>query len=293
MALRGIRERAKRPVDVGGVDLEVVGLVVAMCGAGAVAGLTAGLFGNGGGFVVVPALLAVLPLFSDAGDELIYVAIGTSLASIVVSSARSVQAHRARGAVDFQLLRDWSLWLLVGVGAGLFIASHTNGRSLFLVFACGVLAYSVYFLFPEVFSRIDHPFHLPTGTARAGLASFLGGFSALLGIGGGTITVITMVMCKRPVHQAVATAAGVGFIIGLPGALGFLVLGLGVRGLPTGSLGYINLPALLAICTLSVFTAPLGAKLAHNLNETHLKRLFGVYLVVVSMAMFYKATHVT
>ncbi len=276
-----------------GIDLQVVLLVAAMCLAGAVAGLTAGLFGNGGGFVVVPALLAVLPLFSDAGEELIYVAIGTSLASIVVSSARSVQAHRSHGAVDFQILRDWAIWLVIGVTVGLYIASITNGRSLFMVFAAGVLVYSFYFLFPELFARIKHPFTLPRGTARAGLASFLGGFSALLGIGGGTITVITMVLCQRPVHQAVATAAGVGFIIGLPGAIGFLLLGLGHDNLPMGSLGYINLPALAAICTLSVFTAPIGARLAHNLNEVHLKRLFGVYLVIVSITMFYKATHVT
>ena len=276
-----------------GIDLELVALVVAMCLAGAAAGLTAGLFGNSGGFVVVPALLAVLPLFSDADAELIYVAIGTSLASIVVSSARSVQAHSRRGAVDFQLLRDWSIWLVIGVAVGLYIASITDGRRLFMVFAVGVLFYSFYFLFPELFTRIRHPFTLPRGTARAGLASFLGGFSALLGIGGGTITVITMVLCKRPVHQAVATAAGVGFIIGLPGAVGFLVLGLDVPNLPAGSLGYINIPALLAISTLSVFTAPLGARLAHNLNELHLKRLFGLYLVAVSVAMFYKATHVT
>jgi uncharacterized membrane protein YfcA len=274
------------------VDPEIAGLVIVMCFAGAVAGLTAGLFGNGGGFVVVPALLAVLPLFSSAGAELVYVAVGTSLASIVVSSARSVQAHRAMGAVDFGVLRDWALWLVIGVSIGLYIASVTDGRNLLRMFAVGVFAYSFYFLFPNTFAKISHPFSMPTGTVRAGLASFLGGFSALLGIGGGTITVITMVLCKRPVHQAVATAAGVGFIIALPGTIGFLMLGLGVPGLPPGSVGYINLPALAAICTLSVFTAPIGARLAHRLNEFHLKRLFGLYLIVVAAAMFYKSAQV-
>ncbi len=274
------------------IYLELVSLVMVMCLTGALAGLTAGLFGNGGGFVVVPALLAVLPFFSQAGEELIYVAIGTSLASIVVSSARSVQAHSRRGAVDFQVLRDWALWLVIGVAAGLYVASVTDGRSLFVVFAGGVLAYSFYFLFPDFFARLAHPQNLPSGAARAGLASFLGGFSALLGIGGGTITVITMVMCRRTVHQAVATAAGVGFIIALPGSIGFLILGLGVPNLPMGSVGYINLPALAAICTLSVFTAPLGARWAHRLNDAILKRMFGVYLIIVAGAMFYKAAGV-
>jgi uncharacterized membrane protein YfcA len=268
---------------------EVLGLIIAMCAAGAIAGITAGLFGIGGGFVVVPALLAVFPLFSDAGSQLIYVAIGTSLASIIVSSARSVQAHNARGAVDFDVLREWAVWLVLGVCAGLLVAAVTDGRKLFLVFAVGVLAYSLYFLFPGFFQRTVPTLSMPKGIARAGLASTLGGFSALLGIGGGTVTVITMVMCNRPVHQAVATAAGVGFIIALPGTIGFLILGMGVEGLPFGSLGYINLPALLAISAVSIVTAPIGARWAHSLNETRLKRLFGCYLVFVAATMFYKS----
>ncbi len=272
-----------------GIHLDLVTLIVVMCLTGALAGVSAGLFGNGGGFVVVPALLAVLPFFSDSGSELMYVAIGTSLGSIVVSSARAVQAHRRRGAVDFKVLREWSGWLVLGVGVGLCIASVTDGRSLFVVFAAGVLAYSIYFLFPGFFTRATRPFELPTGAARAGLATFLGGFSALLGIGGGTITVITMVMCQRPVHQAVATAAGVGFIIAVPGAIGFLLLGLDAPNLPFGSIGYINLPALAAICIVSMFTAPLGARWAHGLDDRMLKRLFGLYLIVVSVAMFAKA----
>jgi len=268
---------------------EVLGLILTMCVAGAIAGVTAGLFGIGGGFVIVPALLAVFPLFSSASDQLIYVAIGTSLASIVVSSARSVQAHHARGAVDFEVLKSWAVWLMLGVAVGLYIASITDGRNLFVVFAIGVLLYSVYFLFPDITARITPTLTMPTGAARAGLASVLGGFSALLGIGGGTVTVMTMVICNRPVHQAVATAAGVGFIIGLPGAIGFLFMGLGAEGLPFGSLGYINVPALLAISALSVVTAPIGARWAHSLDEHRLKRLFGCYLLFVSSTMFYKA----
>lgn len=270
--------------------MEIAALLTTLCGAGAVAGITAGLFGNGGGFVVVPALLAVLPMFNAPDPTLVYVAIGTSLATIVISSARSVQAHHARGAVDFAVLRDWSIWLVIGVLVGLWLASVTDGRALVSVFAAGVLLYSLYFLFPDALSRMKPRLGMPTGVARASIASCLGGFSALLGIGGGTVTVMTMVICNRPVHQAVATAAGVGFIIALPGTVGFMWLGLGEPGLPWGSLGYINIPALIAICALSVVTAPLGARLAHNLDDLWLKRSFGLYLVVVSMAMFYKSS---
>ncbi|MCB1691110.1 MAG: sulfite exporter TauE/SafE family protein [Pseudomonadales bacterium] len=270
--------------------LSIVVLVGALFAAGAVAGLTAGLFGNGGGFVVVPALLAVFPLFSDAYAQHIYVAVGTSLASIIVSSARSVQSHMKRNAVDFEVLRGWAPWLVIGVVGGLFIASKIDGTSLMLVFAIGVLVYSFYFLFPGWFANRSTGFSMPTGAGRAALATALGGFSSLLGIGGGTITVVTMVTCGRKVHQAVATAAGVGFIISVPGAIGFLMLGLKEHGeLPFGSLGYINLPALLAVCVMSVITAPIGAKWAHSLNEMHLKRIFGLYLLGVSSTMFYKS----
>jgi len=212
------------------------------------------------------------------------------LASIVVSSARSVMAHRAKGAVDFDILRSWSIWLILGVGGGLLIANNSSANGLTVVFAAGVLLYSVYFLFPEFVVRPGLVFDMPKGIGKAVLAFVLGGFSALLGIGGGTPTVITMVMCQRTIQQAVATAAGVGFLIGLPGAIGFLFMKHPeTASLPVGTIGYINIPALIAISIGAIFTAPIGAKMAHNFSEKKLKRLFGIYLVIVSSAMFYKA----
>jgi len=128
------------------MEVELLLFVGTLCVAGAIAGITAGLFGNGGGFVVVPALLAVFPFFTESSGELIKVAIGNSLASIVVSSARSVQAHK-KNTVDFAILKDWSVWLVIGVFIGLFVASKTSPESLILVFASGVLFYSIYFLY--------------------------------------------------------------------------------------------------------------------------------------------------
>ena len=271
---------------------EILGLLLTLCAAGAAAGITAGLFGNGGGFVVVPALVFVFSLLGDASADLIFVAIGTSLATIVVSSARAVQAHRARGAVDFDVLRSWAGWLIIGVVFGLAIASIANGKQLYGLFAVGVFCYAMYFLFPTLVRTRDLTLSMPTGLPRAGLASFLGGFSSLLGIGGGTITVITMVSCRRPIYQAVATASGVGFIIGLAGAIGFIFLGMGKPDLPLGSIGYVNVPALITVGAASIATAPIGARWAHSLNEDVLKRLFGVYLLIVSIAMFWKSLNV-
>ncbi|MFT4720829.1 MAG: putative membrane protein YfcA [Candidatus Azotimanducaceae bacterium] len=272
-----------------GNTVDIILVVIALLGAGAVSGVTAGLFGVGGGFIVVPALLAVFPLFGATNEKHIFVAIGTSLATIIVSSARSVQAHAKRNLVDFNLLRQWAPWLVGGVMVGISIASIVDASSLVMVFAVGVLLYSVYFLMPEKFAVTSgqHP-AIPSGMGRAALASGLGGFSALLGIGGGTPFVVTMVICGRTLHQAVATAAGVGFIIAIPGALGFLVLGLTDTSLPPGSIGYINLPALAAISLVSIFTAPIGARWAHSLSEVKLKRVFGIYLIGVATLMFYK-----
>lgn len=270
------------------MEVELIWFVLTLCFAGAIAGLTAGLFGNGGGFVVVPALLAVFPFFTESSASLMKVAVGTSLASIVISSARSVQAHKKRGAVDFDVLKSWSIWLVIGVAGGLWIATVASGEKLMLVFAIGVLFYAFYFLFPDLFVRNNVNLSMPSGAKKASLASFLGGFSALLGIGGGTITVITMVMCKRTIQQSVATAAGVGFIIGLPGAIGFLLMNHHSEDLPIGTIGYINIPALIAISIGSIFTAPIGATLAHKFSEKKLKRLFGIYLIIVSVTMYSK-----
>ena len=272
------------------MELEFLGISLLLAAAGAVAGITAGLFGNGGGFVVVPALVFVFSFEGNSSDDLIFVAIGTSLATIVISSTRAVLAHHSRGVVDYEILKSWSIWLLIGVLIGLAVASKVRPEELYSVFAGGVLLYAIYFLFPDIVARLGVNPSMPEGFTRAGLVSFLGGFSSLLGIGGGTITVITMVTCGRQIYQAVATAAGVGFIIGISGAVGFIFLGLDKTGLPPGSLGYINLPALILAGLGSIITAPIGVKWAHNLNENKLKRLFGVYLIAVSIGMFWKAS---
>ena len=271
--------------------MEIFGLIVLLITAGAVAGLTAGLFGNGGGFAVVPALVLLFSILDIESENLIFVAVGTSLACIIFSSARALISHNKKGAVDFLVLKEWAPWLVIGVIIGIFIASYSQAEELYLIFAWGVLFYGIYFLFPKILDQTAMKQRdMPVGFARAGLVSFLGGFSALLGIAGGTITVITMSICKRPIYQAVATASGVGLIIGLVGALGFLVLGFNKTDLPFGSLGFINIPAVLIISLVSILTAPIGVEWAHNLEENKLKRLFGLYLLFVSSGMFWKAS---
>jgi uncharacterized membrane protein YfcA len=262
--------------------------LVALLAAGLFSGFVAGMFGIGGGFIVVPAMLLILPLLGGQKAEYAHVAVGTSAATIIVASLRSVTAHAKRGAVDFEILKSWAPWLIIGDALGVILAGHVDGRGLLLIFATGVALMSVNFLVPRL-SEIVVSDQMPSGIARVAIAGSLGTFSSLLGIGGGTIAITVMTWCSRTIHRAIATASGIGTLIAVPTAIGFAIIGFSKAGLPWGSLGYINLPAVLAISSMSVFTAPLGVAAAHGLPPKPLKRVFGAYLVVISAFMFKNA----
>ncbi|WP_176592105.1 sulfite exporter TauE/SafE family protein [Sphingobium sp. EM0848] len=262
--------------------------LVAMLGAGLFAGFAAGIFGIGGGFVVVPALFVVLPLLGGTHDAIAHVAIGTSAATIIVTSIRSLLAHAKRGAVEFEVLKTWAPWIILGDGVGVMLAGHVDGHILTMIFAIGVFLMSLNFLLPKVGGKVISD-EMPSGIARVGIAGGLGTFSALLGIGGGTIAIMVMTLCGRSIHRAIATASGIGTLIAIPSAIGFALIGLKESGLPWGSLGYVNLPATLAIASMSILTAPLGVAAAHSLPAGLLKRVFGVYLVIIAFVMFRNA----
>lgn len=265
-------------------------MIGAMLAAGLFAGFVAGMFGIGGGFVVVPALAAVLTLFSEhpasgSSNHIMHVAIGTSLATIFFTSLRSVQAHAKRGAVDWNILKAWVPWVSGGVIIGVALASVMDGSALKIVFGLGVFLMGLHFLFPILARKTAPVEKMPTGAPRAIMGTVLGGFSSLLGIGGGTPAILIMTLNGVNIHRAVATAAGFGTIIAVPGALGNIVIGLGQKDLPFGSLGYVNLIALAAIVAMSFFTAPLGVAAAHSLDPNKLKRVFGGYLVITAIFM--------
>ncbi|MFZ2997460.1 sulfite exporter TauE/SafE family protein [Sphingobium sp.] len=262
--------------------------LVAMLGAGLFAGFAAGIFGIGGGFVVVPALFVVLPLLGGTHDAIAHVAIGTSAATIIVTSIRSLLSHAKRGAVEFDILKTWAPWIILGDGIGVMLAGHVDGRILTMIFAVGVFLMSLNFLLPKVGDKVISD-NMPSGIARVGIAGGLGTFSALLGIGGGTIAIMVMTLCGRSIHRAIATASGIGTLIAIPSAIGFALIGLKETGLPWGSLGYVNVPATLAIASMSVMTAPLGVAAAHALPAKPLKKIFGVYLIIIAIVMFRNA----
>ncbi len=267
------------------IDLSSLHFAVpALLLAGAAAGFAGGLFGIGGGFVVVPALIFLLPLIGVAPQEIAHVSVGTSLASIIFTSLRSTQSHAKRDSVDFDLLRSWGVWVVLGTAVGTLVAGMISSRQLALIFGIGVLGFAVYFLLP---ARKGEPLFagLPTGLPRVGIASALGAFSTLLGIGGGTVTTVTMTVCGAPIHRAIGTAAGMGAIIALPSTIGFMIIGFGAQGIGWGSLGYVNLPAAAALIATSVLFAPHGVAAAHYLPAAILRGFFGLYLAIIGLVM--------
>ena len=264
--------------------------LIALLVAGLAAGFTAGIFGVGGGFIVVPALVYLLPLLGGDKSQYAHVAIGTSAATIIVTSIRSFRSHSKRGAVDMEVIKTWAPWLVAGDAIGVVLADHVDGHILLLIFAIGVLLMSVNFLVPKLNNYVVSD-TMPGLGPRVAIAGGLGTFSSLLGIGGGSIAIMVMTLCGRSIHKAIATAAGIGVLIAIPTAIGFMITGLNEKGLPWGSLGYVNLPATLAIASMSVLTAPYGVAVAHNLPAAPLKKIFGLYLIVISLTMFMKALH--
>ncbi|TIX51002.1 sulfite exporter TauE/SafE family protein [Alteraurantiacibacter aquimixticola] len=258
--------------------------IAALLAAGAGAGFAGGLFGIGGGFVVVPALVLILPMMGAQPDQITHIAIGTSLATIIFTSLRSVKSHALRNSVDFEVLKSWAPWVVGGTVLGAAIADFVSSGTLALIFGVGVLAFALHFLAPRIHDR-QLLEAMPGGAAKVSLAGGLGLLSSLLGIGGGTITTMVMTLCGTPIHRAIGTASGMGAIIALPGTIGFIIIGFAEPGLPAGSFGYVNWPAAIGIVATSVLFAPLGVAAAHKLSPRVLRLVFGIYLIVVGVTM--------
>lgn len=261
-------------------------LFLELAALGLCTGFMAGLLGIGGGMLLGPFLTLILSARGISADLAVKMAIATSMATIIFTSISSVRAHHRRGAVQWRLVRGLAPGIVLGSMVGsIGIFSVLKGTTLALVFA-GFIGFSATQMFLDKKPKPGR--EMPGFAGLLGAGSVIGLVSGLVGAGGGFISVPFMVAHNVLVIQAVATSAALGFPIALANAAGYAFSGQGVAGLPAGSLGYIWLPALLAIASCSVLTAPWGAKMAHSLPVAKLKRIFAVVLYLLAAYMLWK-----
>jgi uncharacterized membrane protein YfcA len=251
---------------------------------GAVAGLAAGLLGVGGGLILVPLLAFVFKGYGFNSSTIMHLALGTSLTTIVFTAASAVAAHHRRAAVIWPLVFTLAPGLLLGSLLGAALADNVSSEVLKRLFAGFEFLIGLYMIAGAPTLQADGA----GGGKRAGLV-FAGGViglvSALLGIGGGTMTVPYLTWRGRKIHQAVAVSSACGIPIALAGAVGYCLTGLDAAGLPPWSTGYIYWPAVAGIVAASLIFAPLGARLAHRLPVKRLKSLFGIVLLIMAVVM--------
>lgn len=259
--------------------------VAAMLGAGVAGGLLAGLLGVGGGIVVVPVLYNLLALMDVDDGIRMHVAVGTSLAVIVPTAFISARSHARRGSVDKDLLRSWGPAIMVGVLIGSLSAGFLDGEVLVAIFATVALLVACNMLLRREGTKLRDGF--PGPVSKAGLGLFVGGFSTLMGIGGGTLSVPILSTFGYPVRRAVGTAAAIGMLIAVPGALSAMFWGLGVEGRPPFTFGFVNLVGFAAIIPMTMLMAPVGARIAHSIPPRVLGYCFALFLALTSARMFY------
>lgn len=249
---------------------------------GAFAGTLAGLLGIGGGLVMVPVLVFIFAQQGMAPEVIVHLAIGSSLATIVFTAVSSVRAHHKHGAVLWAVFRRLTPGILLGAWLGAQIADALPADTLRRVFAIFELAIAAQL----AFARRPAPQRTLPGTpGMLGVGGTIGALSAIIGIGGGSLTVPFLVWCNINVRNAVATSAACGLPIAIAGSAGFIWSGWGEAGLPTAATGYIYWPAVGGIVLTSVMFAPLGARLAHRLPTATLKRFFAIFLAVLGVKM--------
>ncbi len=262
----------------------LIPMVVALVVIGGFAGVIGGLLGVGGGIVLVPAFFYAFTALGYGDGQVMQVCVATSLATIVVTSIRSVSAHNRKGAVDWAVLKSWGPWLVASSAIGVFVAARVPSAALQAVF--GILAglAGLWMAFGRDSARLGD--QMPGEPVRGALASGVGFFSALMGIGGGTFGVPLMTLYAMPIHRAVATASGFGVLIAVPAVVGFLLVR--AEGAPPWTLGAINLPAFLVVIGTTLLTTPWGVRLAHAMNPKPLKRAFAMFLTLVALNMLRK-----
>ncbi|MEI7842207.1 MAG: sulfite exporter TauE/SafE family protein [Gallionellaceae bacterium] len=252
---------------------------------GAVAGFLGGMFGIGGGTVLVPVLLMLFQAQHFPAEHAMHLALGSSMSVILFTSIASMRKHHQHGAVNWRVVFNITPGILLGTAIGALFASKVSPYFLTLFFA-------LFVYFAAIQILLDIRPHAARQLPRFGGMTLMGGFtgwiSTLVSVGGGTLTVPFLIWCNMPIRHAIGTASAIGFPIAVGGTMGYIVTGLPASGLPSFSAGYVYLPAMLGCALISIATAPLGAQTAHRTNVGMLRKLFAVLLLALATKLLFK-----
>jgi len=251
---------------------------------GAIAGTLAGLLGIGGGIIIVPVLALVFSAQKLDPNVLMHVAIGTSLATIVITSLSSIRAHQQHKAIDWSVFRTITPGIIVGGLLGAGMAKLIAGEHLRILFGVFMLFVAA----QMILGNATKPHrHLPKTSGMLVAGTAIGTMSSLMGVGGGSMSVPFLTWCNMNIRKAVATSAAIGLPISVAGVTGYIITGLGVAHRPVWSLGYVNLPAFFSIIVASTLFAPYGARITHRISPERLKKFFGYFLLILSVKILY------
>ncbi len=260
---------------------EIAILVAALLGGGIATGLLAGLFGIGGGGIAVVVLFELFSALDVPNSVRMHLAIGTALVVMLFTAVRSFSAHRARGAVDMDVIKSMAVWVVAGVAAGSVLAKYADGDVMKGVWVCIAPIMAAQMFFGHKLPKLADD--IPRGAFRPVYGATVGFASTLMSIGGGAFVSSMMKLFNRPIHQAIGTASGFGPLIGIPAIIGFVWAGWGVPDRPDFSVGFVSLPAAAIVSVASMLAAPYGVRIAHALSKRSLEIAFGCFLVFMSL----------
>jgi uncharacterized membrane protein YfcA len=251
---------------------------------GAIAGTLAGLLGIGGGIIIVPVLALVFSAQGISTDVLMHVSIGTSLATIVITSISSIRAHQQHQAIQWSVFRSMTPGIVAGGLLGAGVAKLIGGEELRLIFGIFMLFVATQMIFGNT-SKPHRQLPKTTGMLTAGV--LIGTLSSLMGVGGGSMSVPFLTWCNMGIRHAIATSSAIGLPIAIAGVTGFIVAGWGVEHRPIMSVGFVNMPAFFSIVVASTLFAPVGARITHRISPNRLKLFFGYFLLILSVKILY------
>lgn len=265
---------------------EIVVLIVLLLITGAFSGVISGLLGIGGGIFLVPVFMFVFEHVGVGDESLMQLCVGTSTATIIATSIRSVLSHNKKGSIDWQVLKTWGPWLSVGAIMGVVVSTSLRSNTLMGVFGVVGSLMGIYMLLES--PKLVLSTKLPPLKAYGPLSVFIGFICSMMGIGGGTFGVPALSAFSKPITTAIGTSAGFGLLISLPAAISYL-LAENSDWAPFYTVGYVNLSAFFLIIMMTFLTVPFGAKLAHQLPTRLLKRLFAIFIIATALNMLRKA----